>query len=133
MKRLIVCAAVAIAGCSSPPPPPTTPGREDEHGHSHDRDHRMIEDAGNYHVGLTAPGCLVAVTTAVLLAHEGHAPLPARGAAVDVERGHVLLTEAARAGIDVETAAVEVRAVEERVPAYASLAAPWQNRGFATS
>jgi multidrug efflux pump subunit AcrA (membrane-fusion protein) len=35
--------------------------------------------------------------------------------------------------VDVDTAAVEVGVVEERVPAYASVVAPWANHGFATA
>jgi RND family efflux transporter MFP subunit len=80
-----------------------------------------------------AAGCLLTVTAAVLLAHEGHAPLPSRGARADPERGTLALTPEARTGIDVETAVVESRALEERVLAYATLVAPWQNHGFATA
>ncbi|MBA4064529.1 MAG: hypothetical protein C0501_12610 [Isosphaera sp.] len=76
---------------------------------------------------------LVTVGVAALLAHEGHAPLPTKGAQVDAVAGTLLLTADARSGIDVETAAVEVRPVEERVLAYASVAAPWRNHAFATA
>jgi RND family efflux transporter MFP subunit len=80
-----------------------------------------------------AGGCLLTVAAAVLLAHEGHAPLPSRGARADPERGRLALSAEARDGIDVETAGVETRAAEERVLAYASLVAPWQNHGFAVT
>ncbi len=76
---------------------------------------------------------LVTVGVAALLAHEGHAPLPTRGAQVDAVAGTLLLTADARAGIDVETAAVELGSVEERVLAYASVVAPWRNHAFATA
>jgi RND family efflux transporter MFP subunit len=76
---------------------------------------------------------LLTFGSAVLLAHEGHAPLPTRGAQVDAERGKLLLTADARGAIDVETAAVELRAMEERISAYASIVAPWSNHGFASS
>src|SRR5688572_8974115 len=88
---------------------------------------------GHRRSALLAAACLLTVAAAVLLAHEGHAPLPTRGAQADVEKGTLLLTAEARAGIDVETAPVEVRTVEERVAAYASVVAPWRNRAFATS
>jgi RND family efflux transporter MFP subunit len=77
--------------------------------------------------------CLVTVATAVVLAHEGHAPLPTRGAAVDVERGQLVLTAEARTSIDVETVPVEVRTLEERLPAAATVGALWQGRAFAAS
>ena len=34
-----------------------------------------------------ASGCLVTLAVGVVLAHEGHAPLPSKGAEVDVARG----------------------------------------------
>lgn len=76
---------------------------------------------------------LLTIGVAALLAHEGHAPLPTRGAQVDAGAGTLLLTADARAGIDVETAAVELGTVEERVLAYASVVAPWRNHAFATA
>lgn len=76
---------------------------------------------------------LLTVGAAVVYAHEGHAPLPTKGAVVDVEKGTLLLTPDARASIDVDTAAVESAAVEERVLAYAAVTAPWQNHGFVTA
>lgn len=79
---------------------------------------------------------LLALTTigsALLVAHEGHAPLPTRGAQADPEKGDLLLTADARASIDVDTAPVETGSVEERVLAYATIVAPWQNHAFATS
>ena len=82
---------------------------------------------------LLAVGGVLTIGAAVLLAHEGHAPLPTRGAQVDAEKGTLVLTADARAAIDVDTAPVELLPIEERVPAYASLVAPWSNHGFATA
>jgi membrane fusion protein, heavy metal efflux system len=82
---------------------------------------------------LLAGGCLLTVGVAVLLAHEGHAPLPTRGAQVDTRKGYLILSADARTAIDVETAAVELRPVEEKVLAYAALVAPWTSHGFATT
>lgn len=77
--------------------------------------------------------CLVTIGVTVLLAHEGHAPLPTKGVQVDVARGHLLLTPAARDSLAVTTAEVEVRPVEGRILAYATIDLPWTHHGFATS
>src|SRR5262249_17723279 len=82
---------------------------------------------------LLAGGCLLTVAAAVLLAHEGHAPLPTRGAQVDVARGYLYLSADARDAIDVQTAVVEQRTVAEKLLAYATLVPPWTHHGFATT
>jgi RND family efflux transporter MFP subunit len=79
-----------------------------------------------------ALGGLVTTFISVLLAHEGHAPLPTRGVQVDVAKGHLLLTPSARDSLDVATAEVEVRTVEDRIFAYATITQPWTHHGFAT-
>jgi RND family efflux transporter MFP subunit len=76
---------------------------------------------------------LATVGAAVLYAHEGHAPLPTKGAQADPETGYLLLTADARSAVDVDTAPVESRVVEDRVLAYASVAAPWPNHAYATA
>jgi RND family efflux transporter MFP subunit len=76
---------------------------------------------------------LLTVAVTWLLAHEGHAPLPTRGAQVDVAKGLVILSPETRAALDVQTAEVDTRPVEERLLAYASLAAPWQQHAFVTT
>jgi RND family efflux transporter MFP subunit len=68
-----------------------------------------------------------------LWAHAGHAPLPSRGAAVDLEHGRLVLSAASRSALDVQTAEVATRPVEESVPARATLIAPWRQHAFATS
>ncbi|MBX9626480.1 MAG: hypothetical protein K2X82_21955 [Gemmataceae bacterium] len=78
-----------------------------------------------------AGGCLLTVAAAVVLAHEGHAPMPTRGVVVDAAEGHLTLSADARGSLDVETAPVEPAAIQERVPADAVVVAPWPNRGFA--
>jgi cobalt-zinc-cadmium efflux system membrane fusion protein len=80
-----------------------------------------------------ASACLVTAGVTVLLAHEGHAPLPTKGVQVDVARGQLLLTPAARDSLAVSTAEVEVTAVEGRLLAYATVELPWTQHGFATS
>lgn len=76
---------------------------------------------------------LLTVGVTVLLAHEGHVPLPTKGVQVDVARGHLLLTPAARDSLAVTTAEVEVRPVEGTLLAYATVELPWTHHGFATA
>ena len=71
-------------------------------------------------------GLLLSLGAAIVLAHEGHAPLPTKGAQVDPEKGHLVLTADARKSIDVETAVVESQSVEETILAYATITSPWQ-------
>ncbi len=94
---------------------------------------RTTRGTTNRRATLLAVACLLTVAVGMLLAHEGHTSLPTRGAQVDAAKGTLLLTADARAGVDVDTALVEMSTVVERVPAYASLVAPWQNHAFATA
>lgn len=66
-------------------------------------------------------------------AHAGHAPLPTKGAQVDLEKGQIVLSGNARDALDVQTAEVELRPMEEKVLAYATLVAPWQRHAFVTT
>ena len=43
------------------------------------------------------------LTTAIVLAHEGHKPLPTRGMEVNPETGRMTLTDVARSILDVQT------------------------------
>lgn len=69
----------------------------------------------------------------VASAHEGHQPLPTRGVQVDLVKGHISLSKAARELIDVRTAEVDRRKGTERLRAYATLVAPWTKYAVATS
>ena len=80
-----------------------------------------------------AAGLLLTAAATWLLAHEGHAALPTRGAQVDAAKGLVVLSREAREALDVRTAEVEVRPVEDGVLAYATLVAPWPRHAFASS
>ena len=80
-----------------------------------------------------AIGCLLTVSVAFVLAHEGHAPLPTRGAQVDVAKGQITLSKEARDALDVRTEEVVNRPVEEGVMAYATVVAPWRRHAFASS
>ncbi|MCI0459358.1 MAG: efflux RND transporter periplasmic adaptor subunit [Gemmataceae bacterium] len=82
---------------------------------------------------LGALAVLVTVAVTWLWAHEGHAPLPTKGAQIDVAKGQVILSREAREALGVQTAEVELRPVEEKVLAYATLVAPWQQHAFVTA
>lgn len=78
-------------------------------------------------------GVLLTAAVGILLAHEGHAPLPTKGAQVDAAKGQVTLSKEARDALDLQTAEVKTLPVEEYVPAYATVAAPWRRHAFASS
>lgn len=68
-----------------------------------------------------------------LMAHEGHAPLPTKGAQVDVAKGSLILSKDSRDALGVQSAEVTLRLQEERVLAYATLVAPWKQHAYATT
>lgn len=82
---------------------------------------------------LLASGVLLTVAVGVLLAHEGHTPLPSKGAKVDVAKGHITLSADARAALDVQTVEIGTTVPPDTVLAYASLVAPWKGHAFAVS
>ena len=57
-----------------------------------------IRTRARYRKGLALVG--VFTTVGVLLAHEGHTPLPSSGTQVDVVKGLVLLSAAARDALE---------------------------------
>jgi cobalt-zinc-cadmium efflux system membrane fusion protein len=94
---------------------------------------RITDLTAKQRFSLAAAGALVVLLTAGvawLWAHEGHAPLPTKGAQVDVEKGQVVLSREAREALGVQTAEVELRPVEDKVLAYATLVAPWPQHAF---
>ena len=76
-------------------------------------------------------GTVSAPTTAI--AHEGHAPLPTKGATVDVERGALVLSADAHKALGVKTAEVKFRNIEEEVLAYATVELSWQQHRYVTT
>ena len=66
-------------------------------------------------------------------AHEGHAPLPTKGAQIDTAKGQLILSREARETLDIRTGEVELQPVEARLMAYAALTAPWTQHAFATT
>jgi len=81
------------------------------------------------------PAVAILLTAAVsaALAHEGHAPLPTKGARVDVAKGRITLSRDARDALDARTAEVATRTVTESILAYATVVTPWQRHAFASS
>ncbi len=54
LRSCIPVVALALCGCLNDPKPAPTAFKSDPHGHSHERDKMLIEDAGRYHAALTA-------------------------------------------------------------------------------
>src|SRR5438270_6075378 len=72
-----------------------------------------------------------------LWAHEGHQPLPSKGSEpIKDEMGNIIgvsLNKQARESIDVQTAEIQTRPVEERVLAYVSLAPATRKHAYASA
>jgi RND family efflux transporter MFP subunit len=85
---------------------------------------------------LLALGLLLSAA-AWVWAHEGHEPLPTRGVQVVKDTGGqavgIVLSREARGALDVRTAAVEQRPVEDALLAYVQLTAPWQRHAYAAA
>lgn len=65
--------------------------------------------------------------------HEGHQPLPSKGASVDLEKGIITLSPDARRALDVQLTEAKQRVVADKLLAYARLVTPWDRRAFVTS
>lgn len=74
---------------------------------------------------------LFVATTAV--AHEGHKPFPTRGMEVDVDKGSMILTRAARETLDVQSEEVASQAIISSLHAYGSIVAPWDHHAVIAS
>jgi len=66
-------------------------------------------------------------------AHEGHAPLPSKGALVDAANGTIVLSRDAHDALRVETAEVVRQKLTTKSLAYAELVSPWGHHAFAAS
>lgn len=80
-----------------------------------------------------ASACLLTVAVGVLIAHEGHTPLPSKGAKVDVASGLITLSADARAALDVQATEIGITSPPDTILAYATLVPPWKGHGFAVS
>src|SRR5262245_36283351 len=80
-------------------------------------------------------GLLLLLTAAAawLWAHEGHTPLPSKGAFFDPAKGLVALSPEAREALGVQTGEVQYQALDERLAAPAALVAPWGRNAYATT
>ena len=92
--------------------------------------HRTIRTVAQLAFGLLMA---IAITDVRAYAHEGHAPLPTKGAQVDVQKGTIVLSGQAREALGVQTAEVALRPSEQRVLAYVNLVAPWQGHAYVTT
>jgi len=85
---------------------------------------------------VAALSALVILLTAAatwLWAHAGHAPLPTKGAQVDVAKGQVILSGEARDTLGVQTVEVGPRSIEESIFAYATLMTPWHKHAYVSA
>ncbi|OAI55145.1 hypothetical protein AYO44_00070 [Planctomycetaceae bacterium SCGC AG-212-F19] len=98
--------------------------------------HRIRHLASQHPLAWSKPLALTVLLAAAatwVWAHEGHTPIPTNGVSVDVARGLITLTPKAVQALGVQSAAIRPMALEDRIIAPASLVAPWQRYGFATS
>jgi len=77
--------------------------------------------------------CGIMLSIASAAGHEGHAPLPSKGALIDAAAGTIVLSSRAQQALRVETAEVVARKLERRNLAYAVLMAPWDRHAFAAT
>ena len=82
---------------------------------------------------LFALGSLLTILATAVFAHEGHTPLPSKGASVDVGKGLVILSADARTALDVQSAEIGNPMPANSILAYATLATPWKQHAFAVS
>jgi len=73
------------------------------------------------------------VAVGALLAHEGHKPLPSKGARVDQEKGLITLSHDARVALDVQAVEIGTTAPPDTVLAYATLVEHWKSHAYAVS
>ncbi|MBM3963499.1 MAG: efflux RND transporter periplasmic adaptor subunit [Planctomycetes bacterium] len=66
------------------------------------------------------------------LAHEGHEPLPTKGASVDAKRGTVQLAALSRVLLDVRTLEVKQMQHVQRSLAFTTIESPWNQEGWAS-
>ena len=76
---------------------------------------------------------LITVFISLALGHEGHEPLPTRGAKPDPKTGKITLSKEAREIIDLKTEEARIRPSTAKTLAYASLLAPWTKHALVSS
>jgi cobalt-zinc-cadmium efflux system membrane fusion protein len=92
-------------------------------------------DSSRRHSPAVLSALVVLLTAAAtwLWAHAGHAPLPTKGAQVDVAKGQVILSGEARDTLGVQTAEVGPQVIEESIFAYATLVTPWRKHAYVSA
>jgi RND family efflux transporter MFP subunit len=68
-----------------------------------------------------------------LQAHEGHEPIPSKGALINAERGTIALSANAVRMLDVRTGEVITQRHQDRVRTFATIESPWGRRAVAAS
>ena len=77
---------------------------------------------------------LLAASGAIFVAaHEGHAPLPTKGATIDLAKGKITLVSDSRDALGVSVVEVAKTPPPESILAYCSLVSPWDAHAFADS
>ena len=67
------------------------------------------------------------------IAHEGHEPLPSKGAVVDAQRGSIALAADSMRLLDIRTGEVVQHRHQDRVRTFATIESPWPQRAYANS
>jgi RND family efflux transporter MFP subunit len=96
-----------------------------------------LQDQAARRPGWIALVVLLTAAAAWLYAHEGHEPLPTRGAKILKDKqgqvAGVLLSREAVEALGLQTAPAQRRRLDRRLLAQASLVAPWQQHAYASS
>jgi len=74
--------------------------------------------------------CVGCVSHGLILAHEGHKPLPTKGVEVDANSGMLVLSASARDAIEVKTQEVLQGPLASHLNAFGTLAVPWNNHAL---
>ncbi len=86
-----------------------------------------------YRVLFTLFTVAILASSRVLVAHEGHAPLPTRGASVDPVTGVIRLSREARHTLDIRTQEILPLEITDSWFAYATVSAPWNGHALVSS
>lgn len=92
----------------------------------------MIGDSSRLVARIATLLCLYigCVSHGLILAHEGHKPLPTKGVEVDANSGTLVLSASARDAIEVKTQEVLQGPLASHLSAFGTLAVPWNNHAL---
>src|SRR5262245_8644658 len=74
---------------------------------------------------------ILTLVSGVALAHEGHAPLPTKGATVKGDR--LMLSDSTAKAIGVQLATVKLAEVRQTIRAVGSVELPWSQQAYVTT